>query len=592
MARLPVATVLLWSSTASRSPSTQTAPGQHALGGCTVLAELVGRSVVRRRRPAPAAVAATTAVVDAVLPGRGPRARQRLSPDGSRRTPELERRCNAGATPRWCHECMAISRTGLRPGPAGSSTGWYPVARSAEVGTTPVPVGAAARPTSSSGCGPARGDRAVPARCRTGWCRWPPPPWSTADCGAPPRLAVQRRGPVRGHPLAGPGHPAAAGRPAAPWAVEERDGWVWLAPDRTPSARPRPGGDAGARAACPPARPARPGVRQPRPRAGARLAPGRTGRRAVEGGYVQVRLLGRNWTVHRRGGAAGRRSAGRGVTERYGVVWIAPAEPRDDLLDVPGDHRPPATAAWLPRRAAPPRPGCWPTTSWTWRTSRSCTPARSAPRTREVAGLEVSTEPGGFRSVQERGSTAREDRGAGERPVRQRRRATYLYRAPFQLLLRLEELDSGAVRTVLFLLQPEDADSTRVYTCLLLHGIGGAGGGPAGLSPRGRGPGGGAGRGPRPAGGDGQRRAAAADCATSCTCGPTGSGVALRRALADLVADCAAADRAGTAAAGHRLTLAAARPAGHRPTGHRRSTDGAPAGSADGTTCLRGDDRP
>lgn len=45
---------------------------------------------------------------------------------------------------------------------------------------------------------------------------------------------------------------------------------------------------------------------------------------------------------------------------------------------------------------------------------------------------------------------------ACERPLRQSRRATYVYRAPFQLLLRLEELEAGAVKTILFFAQPED----------------------------------------------------------------------------------------------------------------------------------------
>jgi hypothetical protein len=57
--------------------------------------------------------------------------------------------------------------------------------------------------------------------------------------------------------------------------------------------------------------------------------------------------------------------------------------------------------------------------------------------------------------------------------VRQRRRATYTYRWPFQLSLRLEELDAGAVKTILFLLQPEAVDSTRIYTKMLLSGVGG-----------------------------------------------------------------------------------------------------------------------
>lgn len=62
---------------------------------------------------------------------------------------------------------------------------------------------------------------------------------------------------------------------------------------------------------------------------------------------------------------------------------------------------------------------------------------------------------------------------AGLRPERQRRRATYVYRAPFQLLLRLEELDAGSVKTILFFAQPETATSTRIYTKMLFHGIGG-----------------------------------------------------------------------------------------------------------------------
>jgi phenylpropionate dioxygenase-like ring-hydroxylating dioxygenase large terminal subunit len=95
---------------------------------------------------------------------------------------------------------------------------------------------------------------------------------------------------------------------------------------------------------------------------------------------------------------------------------------------------------------------------------------------KEVPACDVDLEDGGFTSVQEQWFDNPADPGvaAGLRPLRQRRRATYVYRAPFQLLLRLEELDAGAVKTILFLLQPEDADSTRIYTCMLLHGIGGA----------------------------------------------------------------------------------------------------------------------
>jgi hypothetical protein len=66
--RLPVATVLLTVVYALAIGVALTAPGQHALAGCAVLVGLVSRSVVRRRRSAVGAVAATTAAVDAVLP--------------------------------------------------------------------------------------------------------------------------------------------------------------------------------------------------------------------------------------------------------------------------------------------------------------------------------------------------------------------------------------------------------------------------------------------------------------------------------------------------------------------------------------------
>ena len=138
------------------------------------------------------------------------------------------------------------------------------------------------------------------------------------------------------------------------------------------------------------------------------------------------------------------------------------------------------------------------------------------------------------------GATTRRTRRSrpAARPLRQRRRTTYVYRAPFQLRLRLEFLDSGAVTTILFLLQPEDADSTRIYTCLLLAA------GPGRPLPA---PADG-GRGGRASStrildedldlqaATGQHAACRWTCATSCTCAPTGSGVALRQALADFAA--------------------------------------------------------
>jgi hypothetical protein len=65
---LPVATVLLSVLYAAALAVALTAPGQHAVAGCVVLAGLVGRTVVRRRRSAPAAVDAAATGVDRLLP--------------------------------------------------------------------------------------------------------------------------------------------------------------------------------------------------------------------------------------------------------------------------------------------------------------------------------------------------------------------------------------------------------------------------------------------------------------------------------------------------------------------------------------------
>jgi phenylpropionate dioxygenase-like ring-hydroxylating dioxygenase large terminal subunit len=88
----------------------------------------------------------------------------------------------------------------------------------------------------------------------------------------------------------------------------------------------------------------------------------------------------------------------------------------------------------------------------------------------DVAPSRVEHEPGGFTSVQEQwcDNPVDPEVALGGRPLRQRRRTTYVYRAPFQLRLRQEFLDSGATTTIVYLLQPEDLDSSRLYVCLLL----------------------------------------------------------------------------------------------------------------------------
>ena len=193
-------------------------------------------------------------------------------------------------------------------------------------------------------------------------------------------------------------------------------------------------------------------------------------------GAASARLLGRSYAVSRSGDGFVVEPPVARTEVRFDVLWVAPSAPRVGLLECADDTDPLYAPGWL----AP---------------DRSSSPAGvlaenfldvahfpfvhagtfGAAEETYVEPFEVEPIGDGFTSVQEQWFDNPEDPGvaAGLRPVRQRRRATYRYAPPFQLWLRLEELDAGAVKTILFFLQPEDADSTRIYTKMLLHNIGG-----------------------------------------------------------------------------------------------------------------------
>ncbi|HKS98196.1 MAG TPA: aromatic ring-hydroxylating dioxygenase subunit alpha, partial [Rugosimonospora sp.] len=189
-----------------------------------------------------------------------------------------------------------------------------------------------------------------------------------------------------------------------------------------------------------------------------------------------VRLVGREWTVRRDTGGVRAHPGCHGLCERWGVVWLAPQAPLVPLFDEPDAEDAAYVGAWLPP-ARTPAPAGIVADNFLDVAHFPFVHAGTFGAGEEwvVPPYRVTAEPDGCRSVQEQWFDNPGDPGvaAGLRPVRQRRRATYVYRAPFQLLLRLAELDAGAVKTILFFVQPEDRDSSRIYTKMLLHGIGG-----------------------------------------------------------------------------------------------------------------------
>jgi phenylpropionate dioxygenase-like ring-hydroxylating dioxygenase large terminal subunit len=353
-------------------------------------------------------------------------------------------------------------------------SGWYPVARAADVGTTPLPVGAAGRPYVVVRLRPGGELAAFPARCPH---RLVP---LAAGAVVDGRLQCTYHGwrfDAEGRcvdipSLGDGGTPPPRADLAMPWAVEERHGWVWLAPERT--------------TAPPPPRPPDWIVREPVPALPAPAGPVfgnldpslehawhpvALSRELRRDGWLQVRLLGRTWMLRRTADGLEVDPPAFGVRERFGVVWLAPAEPMDAPLDVPEAADRHYVPGWLPPLRSPgpagPVADNFLDVAHFAHVHGATFGAEDRP---EVPVYDVVPEHGGFRSSQEQWCENATDPAVarGGRPLRQRRRATYVYRAPFQFRVSLEYLDTGATTTILFLLQPEDADSTRIYTCLFL----------------------------------------------------------------------------------------------------------------------------
>jgi phenylpropionate dioxygenase-like ring-hydroxylating dioxygenase large terminal subunit len=359
----------------------------------------------------------------------------------------------------------------------GGRDGWWPVAAVDRIGTEPVRVEAAGQPYVAFRPDPQAAVSVLPARCphrlvrldhgtvQDGRLRCPYHGWEfgpDGSCAVIPSAEPGAAVPPRAHL-------------AVPWGVRERDGQVWVAPVDPAAADPAPADRRGTEQIFTNLDPSLQAAWHP-VAVRTELPPD------PQADPLVIRLLGRNWHLtladdgSPQAGTADDGSVPAGLTEQYGLVWLAPRPPRTPILAVPDDADPDFAGAWLvPER----------TSSCAGLLADNFLDVAHFPfvhagtfgaaEERYVPPFEVEPAGDGFSSVQEQWFDNPEDAGvaAGLRPVRQRRRAGYRYAPPFQLLLRLEELDAGAVKTILFFLQPEDLDSTRIYTKMLLHNIGG-----------------------------------------------------------------------------------------------------------------------
>ncbi len=335
---------------------------------------------------------------------------------------------------------MALSRT-----PSPGRSGWFPVARSADVGGAPVPVGAGGRPWVVVRLRPGGEVTALSPRCPH---RLVPLTGATVVDGLLEcprhRWRFTADGRCRDIPSLGPdAAPPPRADLSAPWAVEERDGWVWIAPDRTLHHRP-PRASAATTAEPVPGLPvpAGPVVDNLAPALASAWHPVAPAGQLDDGGWLSVRLLGRTWTVQRRDGRLDAGPAAWGVREHLGVLWLAPARPLGDDVAVPSG--PGIRSRWLPpvRTGAPAAVVV----------DAFLDPARGG----RVPSVPVVTPGRG-------GFTARWRDGGTE--------VTAELGAPLQLLRR-EDLADGTVRWAVLLVQPEDADATRIHLGAFVQGAG------------------------------------------------------------------------------------------------------------------------
>lgn len=164
-----------------------------------------------------------------------------------------------------------------------------------------------------------------------------------------------------------------------------------------------------------------------------------------------------------------------GVRERDGMVFLAPDPPVTDLLEVEVADDPAYAVGWLrPVRA---RVGAglmtdnfldmahFPFLHAATIGAGELTSFDDMVVTREGWGMTVE-------SVHE--FSNHEDPGVpeGVRPLVQRRRVRFVYRAPFMVSLRIDYLDAGGTNVVVLYVQPEDEQSCRLFSALYRNDLG------------------------------------------------------------------------------------------------------------------------
>jgi vanillate O-demethylase monooxygenase subunit len=164
------------------------------------------------------------------------------------------------------------------------------------------------------------------------------------------------------------------------------------------------------------------------------------------------------------------------VAEHLGIVFLAPEPPVAPLLDVPAAHDDLFLRGDLPPVRTRASAGLL--------LDNFLDMAHFPFVHAATIGLEDETEApvlsversgGTLRATSVHAFPNREDPGvaSGERPLVQHRRLTYDVHLGFNAALTIEYVEAGGTNVIGFFVQPEDADTCRIYTVLWRDDVGG-----------------------------------------------------------------------------------------------------------------------
>ncbi len=178
------------------------------------------------------------------------------------------------------------------------------------------------------------------------------------------------------------------------------------------------------------------------------------------GTCVEIPAIGPDATIPQRASA----TAASGVTERFGLVWIAPQPALTDVIEVPEWDDPAFTVVALP------------TLEWNAGAAQMTdnfldlahfpylhSSTFGDPNTTTVADYEIERRGLGFTTEYRNTTRAIGDPGSIGAPIVDARFDTFVYSAPFTIRLRIEYPAENVVLTILFFHQPVDAETTRLY---------------------------------------------------------------------------------------------------------------------------------